>query len=269
MKEHLRCTKGYLWCVPPVFLRKINTDILRQIQRYSRISLNMTIIDSMNQSNQSTNTNRTNSRRPRKCSSCGRTGHDKRKCPSRAPNNEVSTPGASEQRNRPTQQPLQVDFTSCVYCVFDLETTGFSRNYHDIIEICAILADSNGVVHDREVATFHSLVKPPAPISPLITGITGISDETVADAPSFQECGADFIKFLRDNCKKTSGIGDIDWDADSSADDSGEEADDDQSSSLRDIVLVAQNGNRFDVPFLFKSMQTYRVDIKGSHSKER
>jgi DNA polymerase III epsilon subunit-like protein len=155
-----------------------------------------------------------------------------------------------------------VDFESCVYCVFDLETTGFSRNYHDIIEICAILIDSNGVVHDKEVATFHSLVKPPAPISPLITGITGISNETVADAPSFQECGSDFIKFLKDNCKKSSTIGGVEWEV-SSAEDSGDEDDDNQSISLRDIVLVAQNGNRFDIPFLFKSLQTYGVDIKG------
>jgi len=156
-----------------------------------------------------------------------------------------------------------VDFESCVYCIFDLETTGFSHNYHDIIEICAILMDSHGVVHDREVATFHSLVKPPTPISPLITGITGISDETVADAPSFQECGADFIEFLKDNCKKTSAIGGVDWEADSSGD-SGDEDDDNQSLSLRDIVLVAQNGNRFDIPFPLKSLQTYGgVDIKG------
>ena len=33
----------------------------------------------------------------------------------------------------------------------------------------------------------------------VVTGITGISDETVQPASSFQEsCGPDFIKFLRD-----------------------------------------------------------------------
>lgn len=36
--------------------------------------------------------------------------------------------------------------------MFDLETTGFSRNNHDIIEICAILIDSDGnVENEKEV----------------------------------------------------------------------------------------------------------------------
>jgi DNA polymerase III epsilon subunit-like protein len=146
--------------------------------------------------------------------------------------------------------------------VFDLETTGFSRNYHDIIEICAILTDSDGVVADKDVATFHSLVKPPTPISPVITGITGISDETVQSAPSFQECGADFIKFLRDNCKRSSSIGGFAPDGFSSHA-SGDSNDDEMHRPLRDIVLVAQNGNRFDIPFLFKSLDMYGVDIEG------
>jgi DNA polymerase III epsilon subunit-like protein len=159
--------------------------------------------------------------------------------------------------------------------VFDLKTTGFSRNYHDIIEICAVLVDSNGKEGGKDASMFHSLVKPPAPINPLITGITGISNDTVATAPSFQECGHDFIKFLKDNCKKRSTIGDFglfdcenegeDRDRDDN-DEIGSDDDDDDAPTilaLRDIVLVAHNGNRFDIPFLFKSFEQYGVDITG------
>jgi len=156
-----------------------------------------------------------------------------------------------------------------VYCVFDLETTGFSRNFHDIIEICAVLVDSNGKGGDMEVSTFHSLVKPPTPINPVITGITGISNDTVATSPSFQECAQDFIAFLKDNCKKgwtiggghgLLGCGDDDERKDDDDDETSREND---GSGLRDIVLVAHNGNRFDIPFLFKSFEVYSVDISG------
>ncbi len=152
--------------------------------------------------NVSTN-NQTTARRQRKCSSCNGSGHDRRNCPSRVRNNEISTPTATARRRTTAPPPPpQVDFESCVYCVFDLETTGFSRNYHDIIEICAILVDAKGQVANMEVAQYHSLVRPPTQISEVITGITGISNDTVIGAPSFQECGADFVKFIKDNCKK-------------------------------------------------------------------
>ncbi len=51
----------------------------------------------------------------------------------------------------------------------------------------------------------------------------------------------------------------LDDDSSSSTDtDTDTDTNDDE---LRDIVLVAQNGNRFDIPFLFKSFETYGVDI--------
>jgi DNA polymerase III alpha subunit (gram-positive type) len=82
--------------------------------------------------------------------------------------------------------------------MFCLETTGFSCNFHDIIEICATSTDLDGTVLDMEVAMFHSLVKPPIPNNLLITGgIAGTSNETIVSAPSFQECGTNFITFLK------------------------------------------------------------------------
>jgi hypothetical protein len=115
---------------------------------------------------------------------------------------------------------------------------------------------------------FHSLVKPSAPISALITGITGITNEMVANSPSFQECGRKFIQFLKDNCKQETGnlnnfeVG-IDSDDDDNDDDDSGGGNDGNIQLLRDIVLVAHNGNRFDIPFLCHSLVAYGIDITG------
>ena len=44
---------------------------------------------------------------------------------------------------------------------------------------------------------------------------------------------------------------------------------DDATPLLREIVLVTHNGNRFDIPFLFKSFISCGIDISESHSGER
>jgi len=116
-------------------------------------------------------------------------------------------------------------------------------------------------------------VKPPTPINPLITGITGISNNTVATAPAFQEVGKEFIKFLKDNCKVRSSGVEKDDDLSVNVEDllansSWDDDDDDDEGRddilvLIDIVVVAHNGIRFDIPFLFKSFESYAVDIRG------
>ena len=72
--------------------------------------------------------------------------------------------------------------------VFDTETTGLTRPVGSNInmqpymtEICAIRMDENW----NEIARVDTLIKPPIPVPELITKITGISDETVKNAPSF------------------------------------------------------------------------------------
>jgi len=195
----------------------------------------------------------------RLCSVCKQPGHDKRNCSQKelpttsTPTTSHSTSSNTTRRRSPTLTAT-VDYETCSYCVFDLETTGFSRKKHDIIEICAIILDEKG--HDSSTM-YHSLVKPANHISPVITEITGISNEDVADAPTFQVVGNDFIKFLKENCRKKQLIemfGDSDNDDDSY--NHGDEV-------MNDILLVAHNGSRFDVPFLFHSFRTYGIDISG------
>lgn len=76
------------------------------------------------------------------------------------------------------------------FVVFDLETTGFSSEENNIIEIGAVRIE-NGEITER----FGTFVNPKEPIPPKITELTGINDEMVADAPSIEEALPDFLKF--------------------------------------------------------------------------
>ena len=58
------------------------------------------------------------------------------------------------------------------YVAFDLETTGLNVETDYIIEIGALKV-KDGKVCER----FMEFVKPPVPISPMITNITGITTE--------------------------------------------------------------------------------------------
>ena len=95
--------------------------------------------------------------------------------------------------------------------VFDLETTGLDPISNEIIEIAAVRIKRGKLVPDE---CFHSLVKPKRKISWRITEITGITDETVKDAPSASLALKDFCKFCGDS------------------------------------LLIAHNGHRFDMKFL-------------------
>lgn len=76
------------------------------------------------------------------------------------------------------------------YVVFDLETTGVSPVYDEVVEISGIrVADS------RVVEEFTSLVNPGRHISDGASQVNGITDEMVADAPDFQEVLGKFLDF--------------------------------------------------------------------------
>ena len=80
------------------------------------------------------------------------------------------------------------------FVVFDLETTGAKAPPCRITEIGAYRV-TNGEVTEK----FETLVNPEMPIPPFITGLTGISDEMVAEAPLFAEIAHDFLSFIGDS----------------------------------------------------------------------
>lgn len=84
-----------------------------------------------------------------------------------------------------------IDLKKATFVVFDLETTGLSVNYNEIIEIGAVKV-KDGMIID----SFSSFVKPRKQISDFITELTSITNEMVSKAPYLEEIFGDFLKFI-------------------------------------------------------------------------
>ena len=77
------------------------------------------------------------------------------------------------------------------YTVIDLETTGLSPRCDEIIELAAIR------VRDGEIAdSYQRLVKPKEGISDIISSITHITNEMVAEAPPIEDVLSGYIDFI-------------------------------------------------------------------------
>lgn len=74
-----------------------------------------------------------------------------------------------------------------MYCVVDIETSGGTARSHKIIEVAIVQFDGKDIVD-----TYSTLINPQKEIPPFITSLTGITNDMVADAPTFTEV-ADII----------------------------------------------------------------------------
>ena len=178
-------------------------------------------------------------RQKRKCSVCGEIGHDKRNC-TRVPrvnslnlqenhdNGDESLP-----RNVPPEPTVNsIDLGEVLYCVFDLETTGFSRERDDIIEISSVLLSPDGIL--IEDSTFTSFCKPSRVIPAYVTSLTSISNDMVQDSASFADVIEALLKFIDEKID--------DYNVNS-------------NKSVPNVILVAHNGSKFDIPFLVSSIR--------------
>ncbi len=84
------------------------------------------------------------------------------------------------------------DLADVPFVALDLETTGARPGTSKITEIGAVRYE-----RFQEVGQFHTLVNPMRPIPPMITQITGITAEMVADAPRIDEVIPDLLEFLK------------------------------------------------------------------------
>lgn len=80
------------------------------------------------------------------------------------------------------------------YVVFDLETTGLSPKKAEIIEIGAVRVE-NGIVREK----FQTYVKPYGQIPPMITVLTGITEEMTENAPRIEDALPMFFSFIKDD----------------------------------------------------------------------
>jgi DNA polymerase-3 subunit epsilon len=101
---------------------------------------------------------------------------------------------------------------------YDTETTGIKADRDRIIELAAFDPVLN--------RTFEKLINPGCPIPAEATAIHRITDEMVANAPSFAQVGAEFVDFC-------SG----------------------------DVVLIAHNNDGFDIHFLRNEFQRHSLEM--------
>ncbi len=80
------------------------------------------------------------------------------------------------------------------FCLLDLETTGFSSQYDDIIEF-GILKVKNKEIID----SFSSLVRCESPLDPHITRITGITNDMLENAPALEDVLPEVLDFIGDD----------------------------------------------------------------------
>jgi len=105
-------------------------------------------------------------------------------------------------------------------CFFDLETTGISITKDRIVEISILKVNPDG---SEEKKTW--LVNPEMPIPSVVTAIHGITDEKVANEPTFNELAKEVHSWIKDS------------------------------------DLGGFNSNRFDIPLLAEEMLRAGVDF--------
>ncbi len=79
------------------------------------------------------------------------------------------------------------------YVIFDLETTGTSCQLDEVVEISAVKVVSGEIVDE-----FSTLVNPGMPIPYYASEVNGITDDMVADSPTFEGVLRNFLEFVGD-----------------------------------------------------------------------
>ncbi|MGA0430997.1 MAG: exonuclease domain-containing protein [Flavobacteriaceae bacterium] len=116
-------------------------------------------------------------------------------------------------------------------CFFDLETTGINIANDRIVEIAILKRKPDGSVEEKLW-----LVNPECPIPLEAAAVHGITDEKVADAPTFRMLAGTIRDFIRD-CDLAG-----------------------YNSDRFDIPLLAEEFLRADIDFDFKNVKT--VDVQ-------
>jgi len=80
-----------------------------------------------------------------------------------------------------------------IFCITDIETNGGNNSGNNITEIASILTNGTEIL-DR----FECLIKPDYAIPPQITNLTGITNQMLANAPSFNQVFENWMQFAKD-----------------------------------------------------------------------
>lgn len=80
-----------------------------------------------------------------------------------------------------------------LFAIVDTETTGGNPSKDRIMEIAIIIHNGKRVIEQ-----YSTLINPETPIMPFVVALTGISDEMVKDAPTFQEIAHKIFQLTED-----------------------------------------------------------------------
>ena len=119
--------------------------------------------------------------------------HDISKYPDFKPIYGVELPLVDDENYYITFDRRDILLKDATYVVFDIETTGFSREYDRIIEIGASKIYQGGVID-----TFQSFINPERKLSNKIKELTHISDEDLVGADTIDVVLPKFLEFCKD-----------------------------------------------------------------------
>ncbi|MDN5014833.1 PolC-type DNA polymerase III [Streptococcus sp. SO2] len=88
---------------------------------------------------------------------------------------------------------VEMDLSEATYVVFDVETTGLSAIYNDLIQVAASKMYKGNIV-----AEFDEFINPGHPLSAFTTELTGITDEHVKNAKPLIQVLKEFQEFCKD-----------------------------------------------------------------------
>ncbi|MBT0951722.1 PolC-type DNA polymerase III [Streptococcus infantis] len=88
---------------------------------------------------------------------------------------------------------VEMDLSEATYVVFDVETTGLSAIYNDLIQVAASKMYKGNII-----AEFDEFINPGHPLSSFTTELTGITDDHVKNAKPLVQVLKEFQEFCKD-----------------------------------------------------------------------
>ena len=88
---------------------------------------------------------------------------------------------------------VDMDLSEATYVVFDVETTGLSAIYNDLIQVAASKMYKGNII-----AEFDEFINPGHPLSAFTTELTGITDDHVKNAKPLVQVLKEFQEFCKD-----------------------------------------------------------------------
>lgn len=88
---------------------------------------------------------------------------------------------------------VEMDLSEATYVVFDVETTGLSAIYNDLIQVAASKMYKGNII-----AEFDEFINPGHPLSVFTTELTGITDDHVKNAKPLVQVLKEFQEFCKD-----------------------------------------------------------------------